>query len=159
MREEVSVTRSKNMSAIRSSDTGPELLLRRALWHMGLRFLTPKGWRQIGKKRLPGNPDIIFPGARTVVFVDGCFWHGCVEHYQQPATRSEFWREKIAANKRRDSITNEALFDAGWHVIRVWEHDLRRDSIDKVAQTIRKIVIANKGLVQLTGKPSGGRLG
>ena len=77
--------RSRCMSAIRGRDTKPEILLRKALWY--------KGYRYRLKNRLPGKPDIAFPTERLAVFVDGCFWHGCPEHYKKPSTHAAFWRD------------------------------------------------------------------
>jgi DNA mismatch endonuclease, patch repair protein len=105
------------MSRNRGRDTSPEVALRKVCWALGLRYrLHPS---------LPGTPDFVLPAARIAVFVDGCFWHGCPAHYQAPATRSEFWAEKIRANRRRDAVATNALRTAGWHVVRIWEHDLR----------------------------------
>lgn len=111
--------RSFCMSRNRGKDTKPEILLRKALWRRGLRYRL--------HSELPGKPDLVFPGQRAVVFVDGCFWHGCPEHFQPPRTNAEFWREKIAATQRRDIRTGEKLTAAGWAVFRVWEHEIRAD--------------------------------
>src|SRR5450759_5051369 len=85
--------RSYNMSRIRGSDTGPELLLRKAMWRLGLRYRLKAG--------LPGRPDMVFPKYDTVVFVDGCFWHGCPKHMPWPKSNAAFWRAKIIGNKSR----------------------------------------------------------
>lgn len=104
------------MSRIRGRDTGPELRLRKALWQQGFRHRL--------KSRLPGRPDLVYSGLKTVIFVDGCFWHRCPVHYRPPTTRAAFWRDKIAANVERDR-RNTALLEAqGWFVIRVWEHEI-----------------------------------
>lgn len=81
------------------------------------------GWR----RHLPlfGTPDFVFRDRRTVVFVDGCFWHGCPIHQTMPSTNREFWTEKLLRNRRRDRLVNRTLRDAGWTVIRVWQHELR----------------------------------
>ncbi len=107
------------MSAIRGRDTKPEILLRKALWH--------KGYRYRLKNRLPGRPDIVFSTERVAVFVDGCFWHGCPEHYQKPATNANFWREKIRRNRKRDREVNALLKSQGWKVLRFWEHEVRNN--------------------------------
>lgn len=108
------------MQAVRSVDTGPELALRRELWHMGLRY-------RVGIRPLPGlnrRADIVFPGAKVAVFVDGCFWHGCPEHGRRVhEVNSWYWPEKIRRNVERDVDTNRRLADEGWAVVRVWEHD------------------------------------
>lgn len=110
------LTRSENMSRIRSRDTGPELTVRRAFWKAGLRY-------RLYDKQLPGSPDIVFPGRRTVVFVHGCFWHcheGCI-NFRIPKTRTEWWYAKLMRNKARDAETRAKLEAAGWRVIVIWE--------------------------------------
>ena len=71
-----------------------------------------------------GRPDIVFPGARVAVFIDGCFWHGCPDHYVRPRSSEEFWSKKLAENCRRDSVQTKRLEDIGWRVCRVWEHEV-----------------------------------
>jgi DNA mismatch endonuclease (patch repair protein) len=84
-----------------------------------------RGWRR-GYK-LFGRPDFVFPKSRVAVFVDGCFWHGCRVHYQVPKSRPQFWRNKIRLNIHRDRLVNAELRKSGWRVIRIWEHEIRRD--------------------------------
>ena len=120
------LTRSENMSRIRSRNTKPELQLRRALWAEGCRYRLHYD--------LPGRPDVVFLGDRLAVFVDGCFWHGCPIHYSAPRTREDFWKSKLRKNVTRDFTADDALVSAGWRVIRVWEHELRR--IDEVVARI-----------------------
>src|SRR5262245_58590653 len=76
------------------------------------------GWRR--RQRLTGKPDFAFLSARLAVFVDGCFWHGCPRHCKMPATNAEFWRTKLAANKKRDRSVSQLLRKRGWLVIRIW---------------------------------------
>lgn len=83
-----------------------------------------RGWRR--RQALPGKPDFVFRRERVAVFVDGCFWHGCRRHCRMPKSRLDFWRPKIARNKRRDLEVNRILRAMGWRVLRVWEHDLRQ---------------------------------
>lgn len=103
------------MSRVRSRDTAPELAVRRSLHAAGFRF-------RLHGRGLPGRPDLVFPKYRAVIFVHGCFWHGhdCPRG-RPPATRTEFWGAKIARNRARDTATEQALHDAGWRVLTVWE--------------------------------------
>lgn len=111
--------RSFCMSQIRGKNTKPEILLRKALWKKGLRFRL--------KYKLFGKPDIIFPGKRIAVFIDGCFWHGCPEHHVKPKTNKKFWNEKIKKNIKRDKVVTERLNKEGWIVIRFWEHQIKNN--------------------------------
>ncbi|EIL96750.1 very short patch repair endonuclease [Rhodanobacter sp. 115] len=115
--------RSAAMSKIRSRDTAPELLVRRALWSAGLRF-------RLQARALPGRPDIVLRRWNAVVFVHGCFWHrheGC-PLFRLPATRPEFWEPKLLANQRRDTRAIRELSEAGWRVLVVWECALKWDA-------------------------------
>jgi DNA mismatch endonuclease (patch repair protein) len=84
------------------------------------------GWRR--KQKIMGKPDFTFWKQRVVVFVDGCFWHGCVLHSTKPKTNKEFWENKLSKNKERDNFVTQYLQKKGWKVIRVWEHDLKNPS-------------------------------
>jgi DNA mismatch endonuclease (patch repair protein) len=113
--------RSRVMAAIRGKDTRPEMLVRRLLHSMGYRF-------RLHRRDLPGTPDIVLPGRRKVIFVHGCFWHGhrgC-RFATRPATRPQFWAEKIDRNQRRDRIAVVRLRRLGWSVATIWECSLRR---------------------------------
>lgn len=104
--------------ATRGRDTRPELRVRSALHRLGYRF-------RVCLRPLPDlrrSADIVFPRLKIAVFVDGCFWHGCPEHYSQPRTNTEYWANKIGRNVQRDRDTDARLEDAGWRVIRLWEH-------------------------------------
>jgi len=129
--------RSRNMRAIVSRNTVPELQLRKALWHAGCRFFTAEGWQGLKGTKLTGSPDLIFPSSRVVVFVDGCFWHGCPVHYTEPDDNRDYWKAKLERNKARDALVTNELQSQGWRVLRVWEHDLRRGGFETVARTIR----------------------
>ncbi|EXI77125.1 MAG: Very short patch repair protein [Candidatus Accumulibacter appositus] len=110
------LTRSENMSRIRGKDTRPEMMVRHAFWEAGLRY-------RLHDKRLPGNPDLVFPGRRTVVFVHGCFWHcheGC-SNFRIPKTRTEWWAAKLERNKARDADVLAQLDGMGWDVVVIWE--------------------------------------
>ena len=112
--------RSRNMAQIRSCGTKPEKLVRSQLHRMGYRF-------RLHVKTLPGSPDIVLPRYKTVIFVNGCFWHrheGC-PYTTTPVTRSEFWAKKFAGNIKRDKVANEALVKLGWMVFIVWECELK----------------------------------
>jgi DNA mismatch endonuclease (patch repair protein) len=93
------------------------------------------GWRR--HQSLPGRPDFTFKAERLVVFVDGCFWHGCPRCYKAPATNAAFWEEKLATNRRRDRRVSSALRARGWSVIRLWEHEL--GSLTALARVARKM--------------------
>lgn len=114
--------RSWNMSRIRSRDTRPELLLRSLLHKKGIRF-------RLHVADLPGKPDIVLPKFKTVIFVNGCFWHrhkGC-RFATTPSTRKEFWLSKFEETVRRDSRKSEALIANGWKVLTVWECEIEND--------------------------------
>lgn len=115
------------MAAIRSRDTKPEIMLRQALFREGIRYRVHNS--------LTGKPDIVFPRKKLAIFVDGCFWHGCPRCYQEPENNREFWRNKVETNRRRDAQVNEALRNSGWTVIRLWEHDIKKNA-DGAAQEI-----------------------
>lgn len=114
---EQSARRSANMARIRAKNTGPELALRRAIWKKGLRY-------RLNLKIEGTRPDMVFLPQRLVVFVDGCFWHGCPLHYVRPRTRPDFWAEKLASNTTRDRLQTMQLIKNGWCVIRIWEHEI-----------------------------------
>ena len=123
-------TRSRIMSSIHSKDTKVEWMLRSALWKRGLRY-------RIHVKSLPGNPDIVFPTERITVFIDGDFWHGYNWKKLKPKLKNKFWTSKIKNNIRRDKVNTRKLMSLGWKVIRVWEHELRKNA-EKVARQIEK---------------------
>ena len=108
-------TRSRMMSGIRGKNTRPELVIRQGLHAMGFRF-------RLHAPSVPGKPDVVLPKYRAVVFVHGCFWHGHSCHlFKMPSTRPEFWNTKIARNQERDREVREALREAGWRQLVVWE--------------------------------------
>lgn len=113
------------MAGIRGKDTKPELLIRKGLHALGLRFRLGDRYR-IGGKTLPGRPDLVLPGRRAVILVHGCFWHGhdCAL-FRWPATRAKFWRDKIIGNIARDERVRQQLAQAGWRVLEVWECQLK----------------------------------
>jgi DNA mismatch endonuclease (patch repair protein) len=128
----VGMTRSQQMAAVRQADTPPEVEIRRNLWKRGLRY-------RVGIRTPGGRPDLVFPRQRVAVFIDGCFWHGCPEHYVRPRTQEAFWCEKLRANFERDRRQTRALLDHGWSVLRFWEHEAEYDCV-KVCETIAATV-------------------
>ncbi len=123
--------------------TGPERALASLLWQKGFRYLTADGYREKCGKRFLGQPDLIFTRKRVVVFVDGCFWHGCRRCHDFEADCDEFWRDKIETNVKRDERVTTQLERQGWAVIRIWEHDVRtkddlQDTAGRVAEMIRR---------------------
>lgn len=129
--------RHRCMARIRSKDTKPEILLRKALWRRGFRY-------KLNDDKLPGHPDIVLPKYRTVVFVHGCFWHGhkgCKKHVI-PASNAEFWSAKINHNKNHDQEVWRQLEAKGWSVVVVWECELAKRKIyeatDKVTSEIKE---------------------
>jgi len=114
------------MSHIRSKNTKPEQLVRQALWHHGYRY-------RLHAKDLPGKPDIVLPKYKSVIFINGCFWHGhdgCKD-FVIPKTNTRFWFDKICKNKARDARDEAALSRAGWKVITIWECELKKSIIDE----------------------------
>lgn len=129
--------RFKCMSHNRAKNTGPELLLRRAIWRLGFRY-------RVNDKHLPGSPDIVLPKYHTVIFVHGCFWHGHKDckNATTPKTNTEFWKAKITRNQERDQEVWRKLEAKGWYVLIVWECELKKDrfesTLEHVIETIRK---------------------
>jgi DNA mismatch endonuclease (patch repair protein) len=125
------------MRANRSRDTSPELAVRRALHRSGLRYRV--AYRALaGSKR---TVDVAFTRCRVAVLIDGCFWHGCPEHYRPSRTNASFWSSKILANQVRDRETSAALEQAGWTVLRFWEHE----DAEVVAEVVGARVRASSG--------------
>jgi DNA mismatch endonuclease (patch repair protein) len=130
-----SAARRRNMQAIRNRDTGPELLVRRLLHARGLRY-------RVAARPLPDlrrTADIVFGPARVAVFLDGCYWHGCPEHYVPPKTNPGYWSDKVARNRARDRDTDEALRDAGWTVLRFWAHESPEECAAKIETVVSEL--------------------
>lgn len=128
--------RSRCMAAIKGKNTKPEILVRKFLFAKGMRF-------RINTK-LTGKPDIVLPKYKTVIFIDGCFWHGhegC-KYFRLPSTNVGFWRNKIETNAERDKKVTETLEGEGWRVIRIWECQLKTKTIqsESLASLYRQIV-------------------
>ncbi len=125
--------RSYNMSQIKGKNTKPEELVRKYLFSCGFRY-------RKNDKRLPGSPDIVLPKYKTVIFVNGCFWHGhdgC-KYFAWPKSNTEFWKNKIEANIARDKKTIAELEKLGWNVIVVWECELKNSSKEI---TLQKLIL------------------
>lgn len=122
------------MRGNRGRDTRPELALRSAVHALGLRYRVAA--RPINAVRR--TADLVFPRAKVAVFLDGCFWHGCPEHHR-PATgrNSEFWTNKIDKNRRRDADTDQRFSEAGWEVVRIWEHEPTDRAAHRVANVVK----------------------
>ena len=110
------LTRAETMARVKGRDTGPELLVRRALWAAGLRY-------RLQAADLPGRPDLVFRGRRVALFVHGCFWHqhGNCRAGRMPTAHRDFWTAKLTRNTDRDAETKRALQQLGWRVLTVWE--------------------------------------
>lgn len=116
----ISPQRHRNMAAIHSTGTKPEMIVRKYLFARGYRY-------RLNHPRLPGHPDIVLRRYRAVIFVNGCFWHGhegC-RYFRMPTTRRDFWERKITRNRERDAAEQRRLAAMGWHCITVWECQLR----------------------------------
>jgi DNA mismatch endonuclease (patch repair protein) len=111
-------------------NTKPEIMLRSALHRRGLRFRKDLPIRADGKVV---RPDIAFPRAQVAVFVDGCFWHACPIHGNQPRANTDYWQPKLARNVARDRAVDQALTRAGWQVLRAWEHEDPTQVAERVA--------------------------
>lgn len=123
----------KVMRANRSRDTKPELALRSAIHRLGLRYRVDAPLIEGLRRRA----DVVFPKLRIAVFSDGCYWHGCPEHYRAATQNGEFWSAKIATNRVRDDDTDTRLHEAGWSVIRVWEHEDPVEAAERIAEAVR----------------------
>lgn len=133
--------RSYNMSRIRSKNTKPEELVRKYLFAHGFRY-------RKNDPRLPGKPDIVLPMYRTVVFVNGCFWHhheGC-RYFRWPENNAEFWKEKIDRNMERDRRNVRLLEEAGWRIIVVWECELKKNKEETLQELVDTLLNQMKAM-------------
>lgn len=135
--------RHRCMAAIRSKNTKPEMMVRKFLFSRGFRY-------RLNHPRLPGHPDLVLRKYRTVIFVNGCFWHGhenC-KYYRLPKTRTDFWQAKIERNKKRDVEEQHLLASMGWHCITVWECQLkpaqREQTLESLAYTLNHIFLEDR---------------
>ena len=133
--------RSRMMSGIRGKNTRPELLIRKGLFALGFRY-------RIHHKGLPGRPDLVFHKYRSLIFVNGCFWHGhdC-SLFKWPSSNVDFWRKKILRNRELDRINSLALKGQGWRILNVWECALKGPS----RLPIEVVVARAAGWIKMTG--------
>ena len=120
--------RSERMSRVRGKDTKPELVIRRLVWSLGYRY-------RLHSKKLPGRPDLVFPGRKKVIFIHGCFWHqhgeGC-RQYRMPRSKLDFWLPKLEGNKQRDANNQQLLREMGWDYLVIWECQIKdREEVSK----------------------------
>jgi DNA mismatch endonuclease (patch repair protein) len=120
------------MQRQRRRDTKPEVEIRRLLHAAGFRFRIDT----VLEPDLRARGDIVWRGRKLVVFVDGCFWHGCPEHATQPKANADWWREKLAGNVARDRRTDAELIARGWRVLRYWEHERPADVVQDLARAL-----------------------
>jgi DNA mismatch endonuclease (patch repair protein) len=128
----VDEAKRRAMSRQRRRDTGPELAVRQRLHALGYRY-------RVDHRPLPdlrARGDLVFTRARVVVFVDGCFWHRCPRHATSPRHNGEWWRAKLDANVARDRATDRRLADAGWRVVRIWEHEAPERAVAAVTAAL-----------------------
>jgi len=133
-------TRSYNMSRIKGKNTKPEEIVRKYLFSKGFRY-------RKNDKKLPGTPDIVLPKYKTVIFVNGCFWHGHKDcrYFVIPKTNTDFWLNKINTNIERDKHKQEALKELGWNVIVVWECELKSQTKETTLETLKGQILKYKG--------------
>lgn len=141
--------RHRCMSAIRGKNTKPEIVVRKFLFGRGFRY-------RLNHPRLPGHPDIVLRKYRTVIFVNGCFWHGhdnC-KYYRLPKTNVDFWRKKVERNKKRDVEEQHQLAAMGWHCITIWECQLkpkvRAQTLESLAFTLNHIFLEDRKIKTYT---------
>ena len=132
-------TRSYNMSRIKGKNTKPEEIVRKYLFSKGFRY-------RKNDKRLPGTPDIVLPKYKTVIFVNGCFWHGheCCKYFVWPKDNADFWKKKIEDNISRDKNVIEMLKRQNWAVIVVWECELKKQTLSSTLQKINELILGNR---------------
>ncbi|MBP0451934.1 very short patch repair endonuclease [Kitasatospora sp. RG8] len=129
-----SAANRRNMQAIRSRDTKPEMRIRQLVHADGLRY-------RVAARPLPGlrrTADLVFRPAKVAVFVDGCYWHGCPEHYVSPRTNPGYWSDKVTRNVERDRDTDAQLEAAGWMVLRFWEHESPEGCALEIGTVVRE---------------------
>lgn len=116
-------------------DTRPEIQVRKLVHRAGLRYRVDVAPLASDRRR---RADLVFTRRRIAVFIDGCFWHGCPEHFVAPKANADYWGPKIARNRERDSETNARLVAAGWRVMRFWEHEEPAEVAERIIATVRE---------------------
>jgi DNA mismatch endonuclease (patch repair protein) len=132
------------MQGNRGRDTGPEIAVRRIVHSRGLRYRVDT--RPLAA--LNRRADLVFSRAKVAVFIDGCFWHGCPDHHTVAKANATYWAEKVAGNRRRDLDTSERLKDAGWLVLRFWEHQPPSEVAEAIIHAVaerRAVVVHHDG--------------
>jgi len=126
--------RSFNMSRIKGKNTKPEMIVRKWLWRNGLKY-------RLHRNDLPGKPDIVFAGRKKVIFVNGCFWHkhNC-KYFKWPKSNTEFWRQKIEGNVRRDGDNFAALTAKGWGYMVIWECEIKEKNLEPLWERIKEFL-------------------
>ncbi|WP_122939052.1 very short patch repair endonuclease [Brachybacterium sp. EE-P12] len=124
----------RTMLANRRKDTSPELAVRRRIHAAGLRYRVDFPADAADRRR---RADIVFTRVKVVVFIDGCFWHGCPQHFIAPKSNADYWGPKIARNIERDRTSTARLSDAGWRVLRFWEHEDPEDVATRIIDAVR----------------------
>ncbi len=125
--------RHKNMTNIRSTNTKIEKDVTKALWNLGYRF-------RKNVKTLPGKPDIAIQKYKIVIFLDSCFWNKCPEHFKKPKSNLEYWEPKIKRNIERDSQINQYYKDNNWHILRIWEHEIKKTNFQNTIEKIKNFI-------------------
>ena len=148
--------RSEIMSKIRSKDTKPELFIRELLFNAGFRY-------RLHRTDLSGKPDLVLPKFRTVIFINGCFWHGhdgC-SRSKLPSKHQDFWEEKIRENRARDKKVEQQLLSSGWRILIIWQCGCLKTKKDRLLALIKEFLIGDKlfgqiekkDIAQLSSKP------
>lgn len=130
-----SETARLTMIANRRRDTSIEIAVRKRLHRAGARYRVDFAPDPSDRRR---RADIVFTRARVAVFIDGCFWHGCPDHYVEPKSNRDYWLPKIARNRERDQETTQRLTSSGWTVLRFWEHENADDAASAILTAIRR---------------------
>lgn len=133
--------RSRNMRAIKSKGTKLEEKVTKGLWSKGFRF-------RKNVKDLYGKPDLAIKKYKIAIFLDSCFWHCCPQHGNLPKTNKEFWENKLNRNVQRDRLVTNYYIERNWHILRIWEHEVKADADHAVDRIAHLILQVKKELVQ-----------